>query len=125
MQLEKQKEISPAPQAAHESSWWESVKVAGEQLDEKIESLIREGNIRRVVVKQEGRTIAEFPLTVGVVGAAIAPVIAAIGAIAALVTECTVEIERVAPPPKRPAPIEVAPIRTDEATEPAAPALTP
>jgi hypothetical protein len=57
-------------------------------------NLIHEGNVRRVIIKQDGRAIAEFPLTVGVVGAALAPPLAAVGAIAALVTECTIEVER-------------------------------
>jgi hypothetical protein len=80
-----------------EKSWTESIMLAGEKVGEKIEALLREGNIRRVVVKQEGRTIAEFPLTIGVVGAAIAPPVAAIAAIAAIVTECSIEVERVEP----------------------------
>ena len=82
-----------------ERTWTESVMLAGEKVGEKIEALLRAGNIRRVVVKQEGRTIAEFPLTIGVVGAAIAPPVAAIAAIAAIVTECTVEVERIEAPP--------------------------
>ena len=105
-----------------EKSWTESIKVAGEKVGEKIETLLREGNIRRVVVKQDGRTIAEFPLTIGVVGAAIAPPVAAIAAIAAIVTECTVEVERVEPksgPKTVEAPAEqtVATIQSDETVE--------
>jgi hypothetical protein len=57
-------------------------------------ALLHEGNVRRVIIKQDGRAIAEFPLTVGVVGAALAPPLAAVGAIAALVAECTIEVER-------------------------------
>jgi hypothetical protein len=72
----------------------ESVTAAGNQVIETIKNLIHEGNVRRISIKQEGRTIAEFPLTFGVVGAALAPVLAAAGAIAALVTDCTIEIER-------------------------------
>jgi len=52
--------------------------------------------VRRVIIKQDGRTVVEFPLTVGVVGTVLAPVLAAVGAIAAVLTECTVEVERVA-----------------------------
>src|SRR5688572_17607373 len=55
---------------SYEKSWTESVMLAGETVGEKIEALLREGNVRRIVVKQGGRTIAEFPLVVGVVGAA-------------------------------------------------------
>jgi Domain of unknown function (DUF4342) len=72
----------------------ESVTAAGNQVIETMKNLIHEGNVRRISIKQEGRTIAEFPLTFGVVGAALAPVLAAAGAIAALVTDCTIEIER-------------------------------
>jgi hypothetical protein len=72
----------------------ESVAATGNQVFEKLKKLIHEGNVRRVTIKQEGDTIAEFPLTFGVVGAALAPLLAAIGAIAALVNDCTIEIER-------------------------------
>jgi hypothetical protein len=72
----------------------EQITVAGSQLLEHVKRLIHEGNIRRLVISQGGQTIAEFPLTMGVVGALLAPVLAAIGALAALVTECTIEIER-------------------------------
>ena len=72
----------------------EKITVTGSQLLEHVKRLIHEGNIRRIVISQEDRTIAEFPLTVGVVGAVLAPVLAAIGALAALVTECTIEVER-------------------------------
>lgn len=72
----------------------ESFKVTGAQLIDKAKKLLHEGNVRRVIIKQDERIIVEFPLTVGVVGAMLAPVLAAIGAIAALVTECTIEVER-------------------------------
>jgi Domain of unknown function (DUF4342) len=72
----------------------ESVTAAGNQVIETMKNLIHEGNVRRISIKQEGRTIAEFPLTFGVVGAALAPVLAAAGAIAALVTDCTIEVQR-------------------------------
>ena len=62
----------------------------------KIKKLIKEGNIRRITIKnKEGKTVFEIPLTFGVVGALIAPQLAAIGAIAALVTEATVVVEKV------------------------------
>ena len=76
-------------------SWQETIKVQGDKLVEQVKRLIHEGNIRRVVVKQGDRTVAEFPLTLGVVGAAIAPPLAAIGALAALLTDCSVELEMV------------------------------
>ena len=78
-----------------EHTWWETIKVESAQLVHKIEEIIREGNVRRIVIKQHDRTIAEFPLTVGVVGAVVVPVLAAAGAIAALVTDCTIAVERV------------------------------
>jgi hypothetical protein len=54
---------------------------------------VHEGKIRKISIKHEGRTVAEFPLTLGVVGAALAPALAAIGAITALITDCTIEVE--------------------------------
>jgi hypothetical protein len=79
----------------------ESFKVAADQLVDSVKRIIREGNVRRVIIKQEGRTIVEFPLTIGVVGTVLAPVLAAVGAIAAYMTECTIEVERIAGDDKR------------------------
>jgi hypothetical protein len=78
-------------------SWSETINIEAHQLLGKVQQLIRDGNVRRIVIKQGGRSVAEFPLTVGVVGAVFAPVLAAVGAMAALITECSVEIERTAP----------------------------
>jgi len=78
-----------------EHTWWETIKAEGQELLNKVEELLREGKVRRIVIKQQGRTIAEFPLMVGVVGAVIAPVLAAIGAVIALAKDCTIEVERV------------------------------
>lgn len=78
-----------------ENTWWETIKVQSGQIVDKVKELIEEGNVRRVVVKQQDRVVAEFPLTVGVVGAVIAPVLAAVGALAALLTDCSIEVERV------------------------------
>jgi Domain of unknown function (DUF4342) len=75
-------------------TFWESLEVEGENAVEKVKGVVREGNVRRVVVKQDGRTVAEFPLTVGVVGAVLAPVLAAIDALVALMKDCTIEMER-------------------------------
>jgi integral membrane sensor domain MASE1 len=73
----------------------EEIPVKGEELIGKVKQLIHEGNVRRVTIKNEkGETIVELPLTFGVVGALIAPTLAAVGAIAALVTDCTITIER-------------------------------
>ena len=75
----------------------ESFKVAGGQLVELVKKILHEGNVRRVVIKQDNRVVAEFPLTVGVVGTVLAPILAAVGAIAAFMNECTIEVERVVP----------------------------
>jgi Domain of unknown function (DUF4342) len=73
---------------------WESFKAEGETVVEKVKQVVHEGNVRRVVVKHEGRTVAEFPLTAGVVGAVLAPVLAAIAAVVALLKNCTIDVER-------------------------------
>lgn len=75
-------------------TWKESFKVTSAQLLDTVKRLLHEGNVRRLVIKHEGRTVAEFPLTMGVIGAVLAPVLAAVAAIAAVITECTVEVER-------------------------------
>lgn len=73
----------------------EEFKVSGEDLLKKVKALIAEGNIRRITIKnKDGKNIVELPLTVGVVGAVLAPPLAAVGAIAALVTDCTILVER-------------------------------
>jgi hypothetical protein len=79
-------------------SYWETVESKGEALFEQVKAIIAEGNVRRVRVRQGERVIAEFPLTVGVVGALLAPVLAAIGAVVALATDCTIDVERTGPP---------------------------
>ena len=74
----------------------EEFRVDGEELVARIKKLVNEGNIRRIIIKnKEGKVIFEIPLTFGVVGALIAPQLAAIGAIAALLTEATVVVEKV------------------------------
>jgi len=74
----------------------EEHKVSGDNLVAKIKELVREGNIRRIIIKnEEGKTLIEIPLTLGVIGAVLLPVLAAIGAIAALVTDCTIVVEKV------------------------------
>ena len=80
-----------------QSTFKESFKVAAEQLVDAVKKLLHEGNVRRIVIKQEGKTVAEFPLTVGVVGAVVAPVLAAVSALAAVLTDCTIEVERAGP----------------------------
>jgi hypothetical protein len=73
----------------------ESFKVSGEDLMAKIKEIIKEGNARKIIIKNEkGDVIVEFPLTIGAVGILLAPVFAAVGAIAALVTDCEIIVEK-------------------------------
>lgn len=73
----------------------EEFQVSGENVMKKIKELIKEGNIRKITIKnKEGDIIAVFPLTLGVVGTVVLPVFAAIGTIIALVSECTISVER-------------------------------
>jgi Domain of unknown function (DUF4342) len=77
-----------------ERTWWEKIETKGEAALEQLKRLIAEGNVRRVRIRQKDHVVAEFPLTFGVVGVVLAPVVAAIGAVAALMTDCTIEVER-------------------------------
>ena len=73
----------------------ETFKVKGEQLLIKVKKLVTEGNVWRIIIKdKDGKTLVELPLTIGVIGAVVAPVLAAVGAIAALVTECSITVQR-------------------------------
>ena len=79
----------------NEGSRKEEFRVEGEKLIGKVKEVIHEGNIRRIIIKdKEGKTVLEIPMTFGVVGALIAPQLAAIGAIAALLAEATVVVEK-------------------------------
>ena len=73
---------------------FEELQVMGEQLLTKVKELVHEGNIRRIIIKQDGNTIVEFPLNVGVVGVLLAPSLAAIGAVGALIAQCSIEVVR-------------------------------
>jgi hypothetical protein len=73
---------------------WETIEGNAGQILAQLKRVVDEGNARRVVVRQRGKTIAEFPLTAGVIGAVIAPVAAAIGALSALIGDCTIEVEK-------------------------------
>ncbi len=76
----------------------EEFQVKGEEIVAKIKELLHEGNIRRVIIKnEEGRTLIDIPLSIGVVGALVAPQLAAIGAIAALVAHGTIVVEKTEP----------------------------
>ena len=70
-------------------------KINGENLLKKVKELIEEGNVRKIIIKDKtGKELVTFPLTVGVVGTVLVPVLAAIGALAALIGECTIAVER-------------------------------
>ena len=76
----------------------EEFSISGDELLAKAKELIHEGNVRRLIIKNEhGATLIEIPLTFGVIGAALLPVFAAIGALAALATRCTIVVEREEP----------------------------
>ena len=73
----------------------ESFKLHGENLLKKVKELINEGNIRRIAIKdKDGKEVMNFPLTVGVVGVMLAPVLAAVGGLAAMIGDCSIEVER-------------------------------
>jgi hypothetical protein len=76
----------------------ESLELSGNKLIQTVEKVIEEGNARKIAIKQGDDTLAEFPLTFGVVGAVLAPALAGIGAIAALAAGYTIEVERTAQP---------------------------
>lgn len=78
-----------------EKVWTEELRVRGDALVAKVRELVREGNVRRIIIKDsDGRSMIEIPLTLGVVGALVAPVWAAIGAIAALAADWSIVVER-------------------------------
>jgi hypothetical protein len=88
-------ETIPAEEVSEDMSKHESFKVNGENLLKKVKELIKEGNIRKITIKDKnGEDVMTFPLTFGVVGAVVAPVLAAVGALAALIGECTISVER-------------------------------
>ena len=69
--------------------------VEGENLLKKVKELVQEGNVRKITIKDKnGKELMSFPLTIGVVGTVFAPVLAAVGAVAALIGECTIMVER-------------------------------
>jgi uncharacterized membrane protein len=81
--------------ATSKSPKQETFTVKSDELVKRVKELIHQGNIRRIIIKDKnGVSLIEFPLTIGVVGTVIAPVLAAVGAIAALVTECSITVER-------------------------------
>ena len=81
---------------------YEELQVMGEQLLSKVKELGHEGNVRRIIIKQEGQTIIEIPLTVGLAGVILAPTLAAIGVVGALLAKCSIEVVRSEPPTEPP-----------------------
>ena len=81
--------------SSQKQSTQEEFKVRGHEVLEKIKELIKEGNVRRIIIKDEkGKPLMEIPVTFAVVGAVFAPVLAAVGALAALIGKCTLAVER-------------------------------
>lgn len=73
----------------------ETIKVQGEKLLNKVKELVKEGNVRKISIhEKDGKELMSFPLSIGVVGAVFAPVLAAVGALAALIGECSITVER-------------------------------
>ncbi|NCO00043.1 DUF4342 domain-containing protein [Candidatus Falkowbacteria bacterium] len=73
----------------------EQFKVASHEILKKVKELIKEGNVRRIIIKNEkGKTLMEIPVTVAVIGVVVAPILAAVGALAALVNQGTIEVDR-------------------------------
>ncbi len=73
----------------------QTFKVSGEELLSKVKELLHEGNVRKItIIDKNGKELMRFPLTFGVLGTALAPVLAAVGAMAALITECTISVEK-------------------------------
>ncbi|MDE3196264.1 MAG: DUF4342 domain-containing protein [Acidobacteriota bacterium] len=86
---------------------FEEIKVLGNELSDKVKELIREGNVHRVIIKDEhGRTFMEIPVTVAAVGAVFAPVLAAVGTLAAMAAKFTIVVERSVPKENPAAPVE-------------------
>ena len=77
-----------------EKTFWQTIETTGDQVLSTIKQIIEAGNVRRIRIRQKDRVIAEFPLTVGVIGTVIAPIAAAVGALTAVLTECSIDVER-------------------------------
>ena len=89
---------APQPEPRTERTAREEFRVSGEAVVAKVKELVREGNVRRIIIKNDdGRVLLEIPLTIGVIGTVLLPVWAALGAMAALVANLTLAVERVEP----------------------------
>jgi len=94
-ELEEGDRFCPSCGTRVEPTQWEEFQVSADDLISRVREIIREGNVNRIVVRNEkGDTLIEFPMTVGVVGALLAPYLAALGAIAAIVSRATIAVER-------------------------------
>jgi Domain of unknown function (DUF4342) len=85
----------------HKRTFIEEIEIAGDQLVDKVKELVHEGNVRRLRVRHEGHTVLEVPITLAAVGVVLAPLLAALGALAAVLTRCTIEVEREEDEPDR------------------------
>lgn len=93
--LESQLEYNRCMSEPQDKTTQEEFKINGRDLVDKVKELVKQGNVRRIIVKdRDGKTLVELPVTIGVVGVVFAPVLAGLGAIAALVAECTIIVER-------------------------------
>jgi hypothetical protein len=86
--------MSPTRGRMMDNTSWESFKADTENVAARIKALVHEGNVRCIVIQHEGRAVAEFPLTAGVIGVVLAPVLAAIGVLVALLQDCTIHVEK-------------------------------
>ena len=77
-----------------DKTWWETIKIEGDAVLEKLKAIVHEGNVRRIRIQHQGRTVAEFPVTAGVLAIVLAPAAAAIGAIVAMLKDCSIQVER-------------------------------
>jgi hypothetical protein len=88
-------ERTPPEELPGQRDTFEEIKVEGDRLVAKVKEIVREGHAKRIIIKDEdGKTLMEIPLTFGVVGALFAPTLAALGAVAALVANCTIAVEK-------------------------------
>lgn len=85
-----------------QKTYIEELESLGDQVMDRVKELIHEGSVQRIVIKQEGRTIIEIPLTFGVVGVFLAPTLAATGLLSALMAKCSIEVIRSEEPSSEP-----------------------
>jgi hypothetical protein len=86
-------QTTPNPTTESQSNFTREFSVAGNQVVDTVKSLVDKGNVRSIVIRRDGRTIAELPLTVGVVGALLAPQLVLLGVVVAMLAQCSIEIQ--------------------------------